>query len=82
MLFLLMLPFAIFAGVMLLVVSIFVSVEITERRRTRRKSRRIFRPVIIEGGRGKIVAADPRPAAADKARPEPAPIRLVRSAPS
>jgi hypothetical protein len=79
--FLLMLPLGIFAVVMLIVGSVFVSVEITERRRARRKSRRVFRPVIIEGGKGEIVAADVPPTAADDTRAEPIPIKLVRSAP-
>ena len=75
--FLLMLPLAIFAALMPLVAGTIVSVEIAERRRARLRSRRIFRPVVIEGGKGKTVVP---------ARPQTAPaeatlIRLVRSAP-
>ena len=79
--FLLMLPLAIFAALMPLVAGTIVSVEIAERRRarlrSRLRSRRIFRLVVIEGGKGKTVVP---------ARPQTAPaeatlIRLVRSAP-
>jgi hypothetical protein len=75
--FLLILPLAIFALIILLVAGTIVSVEIAERRRARAQTRRLFRPVIIEGGKGKIlVAARPQTAAAATS-----PIRLVRSAP-
>jgi hypothetical protein len=76
MVFLLILPLAIFALIILLVAGTVVSVEIAERRRARAQTRRL-RPVIIEGGKGKIrVAARPQTAAAATS-----PIRLVRSAP-
>jgi hypothetical protein len=75
--FLLMLPLVLFTVIMLLVAGTIVSVEIAERRRARSRSRRLFRPVVIEGGKGKILVT---------ARPQSAPagttvIRLVRSAP-
>jgi hypothetical protein len=47
MVFLLILPLAIFALIILLVAGTVVSVEIAERRRARAQTRRLFRPVII-----------------------------------
>jgi hypothetical protein len=76
--FLLILPLALFAVIILLVAGATFSVEIAERRRARLHSRRRFRPVVIEGGKGKIVAAEGATAPVEvPARP----IRLVRSAP-
>jgi hypothetical protein len=75
--FLLILPLAIFAAIILLVAGTIISVEIAERHRARAQKRRIFRPVVIEGGKGKLMfTARPQMAPA-----ETRPIRLVRSAP-
>jgi hypothetical protein len=74
--YLLMLPLAIFPVIMLLVAGTIASVEIAERRRAGARPRRLFRPVVIEGGKGKVVTARPQTAPA-----ETPPIRLVRSAP-
>jgi hypothetical protein len=78
--FLLMLPLAIFAVIILLTAGVAVAVEIAERRRARLRSRRFFRPVVIEGGRGSIAATQRGSTPAGGVR-EPAPIRLVRSGP-
>jgi hypothetical protein len=75
--YLLMLPLAIFPVIMLLVAGTIASVEIAERRRARARPRRLFRPVVIEGGKGKVVVTA-RPQTAPAETP---PIRLVRSAP-
>lgn len=78
---LLILPLALFAGILLLVAGTAVIVEIAERRRTRFRLRRKFRPIVIEGGKGRVVVAEQIHRAEDEALPEPGPVRLVRSAP-
>ncbi len=76
--FLLMLPLAIFAAVILLVGAVIASVEIAEQRRARPRSRRLFRPVVIEGGKGNIVEIAHRRTVSEAVPPDSKPVRLVR----